>query len=914
MDTYSINLQIGRAVWVLVGAATLSCCAAVSENIKEAVFEATPGEEWRLDWTWHEKDVPLTTFLQPHVTAYDVNGKQIYANDVGRAQQRVFGPEDFSIQKWRVYVRIAEDDEKPVTGFFTALAKVTLPSATRRVKMTLTHRGDDADYDRVTMGVTKLSAPPPATPYGMTPGFPQMEEREEDILSDAELDAVLARREKCFPKLVSSGDRTELHVNGKPIVPRIFKSAARACRNRHPSVSVYSQKGFNIMTMGFSLPPSVRPGAESSSGIWRADGSCDSEKVRKEIREYLRRFPDGMFMLAFGVAPHLGWGEANPSEIVRNEKGRFGIFCRVRLTAYRDTVDYDYKKEEWPAFSYTSEKFADDASVFLEKLFSDIESWPEGKAVIGAYVCGGTDGQWLDVFDNHVAERQAADYSDCARRRFAEFRAQKYGKDVDARIPSADEFWCREKPFYAEHGSTLFSDYREFLARATTEMRLKLATAIKRGTNGRMLVGAYSPNSGLAGYPLISQTYAKGLIDSPDYDFFAVVPNYMREHVDPVVAAVFDGSLIRHGKLYIAELDLRSADVGNWGFWGSEFWRSTHNTSTFRRQALAFAANAVTHGGGFHAYDMDGGWYATEAAQETWSVVNAMAEKARAMPFAPERIAMVGGERYWDFQSMGKGRIVPYFLRELPREALAKCGAPWNCYMVEELLDDKDAELPKVVLFTDLTTVSCAQFQELKRRYAKDGRVLVWFWRPGLFAADGLQIEEALGLKPAPDAFRKLGFADGSSKDPLMRGVKGTLMATYPYYGYDFAQVSRPDPEAGWLPLAHFKNTQIPALAVRRNEDYTEVYTAMPGGITPQLCRNLLREAKLAPLLETNEISGYGSGLFYILAQSNGKKRFRLPVGRSPEAVLAGPAFREDGAGYFVVNLKRGDIFILKVK
>jgi hypothetical protein len=56
-----------------------------------------------------------------------------------------------------------------------------------------------------------------------------------------------------------------------------------------------------------------------------------------------------------------------------------------------------------------------------------------------------------------------------------------------------------------------------------------------------MLVGSYSPAGGLEGFPLISATYTKGLLESPDYDFFAVVPNYLREHVDPVIAAIYDG-------------------------------------------------------------------------------------------------------------------------------------------------------------------------------------------------------------------------------------------------------------------------------------------------------------------------------------------------------------------------------------
>jgi hypothetical protein len=69
----------------------------------------------------------------------------------------------------------------------------------------------------------------------------------------------------------------------------------------------------------------------------------------------------------------------------------------------------------------------------------------------------------------------------------------------------------------------------------------------------------------------------------------------------------------------------------------------------------------------------------------------------------------------------------------------------------------------------------------------------------------------------------------------------------------------------------------------------------------------------MKPLVESNELSGYGSGLFYIVAQSDGRKHFRLPAGVRPDRILEGPGYRTEGDG-FSVKLKRGDIFILSVK
>ena len=241
------------------------------------MFEARPGEIWQMDWTWHELAVPQTAFIKPHVTAWDAAGRQVFSRDVGRTQQRVFGPEDFAIQKWRIYAYIAADTNAVKPTFFTSLASVTLPAGTHRVRMTLSQYGDPAKFDRVTMGITKLSVPPPTNPFNM----PEMSEADCKILSDSELDAALAKRAKCMPKLVSHGDRTEMLIDGRPVVPRIYKGPTRGCRNRLPAVGVFGKRDFNIMTVGIGFRPSSRPDAESVSGIWREDGSCDSAKVRR---------------------------------------------------------------------------------------------------------------------------------------------------------------------------------------------------------------------------------------------------------------------------------------------------------------------------------------------------------------------------------------------------------------------------------------------------------------------------------------------------------------------------------------------------------------------------------------------------------------------------------------------------------
>ena len=118
---------------------------------------------------------------------------------------------------------------------------------------------------------------------------------------------------------------------------------------------------------------------------------------------------------------------------------------------------------------------------------------------------------------------------------------------------------------------------------------------------------------------------------------------------------------------------------------------------------------------------------------------------------------------------------------------------------------------------------------------------------------------------------------------------------------------------AGWKALADFQGTDVPAVSAKRFKDHAEVFIANPGLIPQQFVRNLCEEAGFSPLLETDDISGYGAGIFYILSTKDGDKHFRLPKGVSPDKVLYGPACRPKGNGYFV-SLPRGKVFVLSVK
>ena len=903
----------GRASCVLFAAAAVSQMLLAAD--KATIRDLKPGDFVRVECKWRNVDVPPTASACPYVEARDTWGQLVYKRRVEELFRRGFLPDDAAVERWQLNFLVGGGPKPPADAevFFT-----TLPSNTVFMAASISEKGDSAVRRDMEVTVRKCELKPRGG-IGKRPPL-EWDGRE---LTDAELDAALAKREKARVEISRDGGRTSMRLNGKPFFPCIYKSTKYESPMRGKIAGAFRGNGFNVFVVPFAVGGYDTP---ETNAIWRQDGRIDVSKVRLRLREFLRWNPGANLVLEPMFQAPRGWGEAHPSEIYRTAEGDYGFWFHSRIRAYGKSVEPPPKKNLSPAPSYASEAFADAKADALWRIVAGLEDTLEGKAVVGVFCTGGTDGQWLDLFDNGVKPRQIADYSDVARRRFAEHLRTKYGtvaKMNDAYggtgygafaevcIPSREDFESERQPFYRIHGATPQSDYRAFMARVTVEMILKSAAAVKEGSARRLLFGGYFPSGGLSGFPLFSQCASGSLMAARDMDFFAIVPQYNREFCDPIVSASFDGSLARHGKLFVRELDLRSHDSNQfWGHWKEPFWREVHTPATFRRKALHYAADAIVHGGVYHAFDMDGGWFNSPADQASWKAVNKIGSAVQAAPSGDDEIALVGGERYCGFYSSQQGRLLAYPLLEYVPKALQRGGMPWRTYLLNDVLTDETAKLPKVVLLSDSTTMTAADFAKFRSRYCRDGRVVVYFWRPGLFAADGAEIDAALGLKAAKQLTGKLITCSGKSEDRLAKGLKGTFAATFGRYGANVPEVAIAT-GADWKPLLYFDGTDVPGVSVRRATDCTEVYIALPGAITPQFCRNLAKEAGFEPLVESDELSGCGSGIFYIVAQSSGEKRFRLPKGREPVKVFAGPGFTRKDDGVFSVPMKIGEIFVL---
>ena len=746
-------------------------------------------------------------------------------------------------------------------------------------------------------------------------------------ISDDRLDELLAGREAACASVVRRGEYNSIFVNGREIVPSIWLSTGRKTPLRYSMTGACARAGINIISCSAVL--GVGRPEKNLTDLWLGEGVYNIEPLRLELRRILKEAPDAYILLNLGISHYRGYFDTHPDEAFRSLAGEYvGFFhgyARKTGTAPFSSPKGTDGLDSMP--SYCSAHFAAAAARAVRDICRMIADLPEGKAVIAVYLNGGVDGQWYDPFDSKLGI--GGDGSPAARKAFADFLREKYRNDPGkmrqawqepsadfdrVRLPALGELWDRKRNFHTLFkDASLLSDYCEFTGVVFARRHILWCRAVKEGSRGRFLAGSYYNNSGLRGYPQIGHQSVRLLLNAPEVDLLAVVPSYQRNLRQPVHQGGFSGTLLRHGKLLVTELDLRTGELPYWGRWGMPFWRSHNPAERFDIDALRFAVSAIEKGGTFHIYDMEGGVFNSPRAMESWRKAVALLAERIPEPLTGSHIGVISSELFWNYQSFGKGRTTVYEVRETPLHAFYRAGVKSMNYLLDDVFSS-DFVAPRVMIFLDAGTLTPIQAAEIRRRFGRDGRVIVWMGSPGMFTAGGEKnISAITGFKltRAPQADGRPLFSDGRSPSPVLAGVQGFLFPYTPEYGHGWGmawQIDDPDAEI----LARYFGTNVPGGAVKRYKDHTELYLGAPGSLTPRLCRNLAKLAKIDVFLDTDDFSGVNAGLLYVSALSCGPKTITLPCGVRSVRCLTGQKVGID-ARKVTLAMKTGELLILKL-
>lgn len=757
-----------------------------------------------------------------------------------------------------------------------------------------------------------VNAKRPDIPYGINDANP-----EPDVpkLSDEEITRLLEQRPLAVPKLEKINDRIKFTINGRE---EPFTIAWGPFNLSGCYLQNMEAMGFRI----FSFPVCLGPRADTSGwpfNIWIDEDKYDFDRLAKGIRELLRRVPNAYIMLYLRVTLPTAWAKANPDAIHTDAKGNRAVSEWSRVNRYGGKEPQG-EREFYEACN-TSKVFREGASKALYEIGRWLSSAPEGKAVIGAYIHGGADTQWF-----FSMESEYADYSPGSLKAFRNYLRLKYHSDSKALSAAWGfpvTFETVQFPSYASRRrqfgpdpnlprsplmeyngrNAQAADYNEFLSVANTRRQIAFSRAFKKGSGGRLLAGTYWPTLP-ASYPLQHTGFIE-MLNSPDIDFISR---------GGLPGAIF------HGKITVAEFDLRNVRSGLDAWLDYDHPFHAKSQAEFRRQVLLGFGSQLAVGGGYHLWDMGGGWFFHPSTRKILTEGQALTKAVKNYPalgenyigvFIDEDAANQLNTLGWSFNSVA---VESLFLKFGWNWASAWefVGIPVRFFLQQDALNP-NLELPRVAIFLNPLTITLEQGAAIRDRFERGGRVVVYMTSPGL-AAPGTpeNPSKITGFKIKPD------MPGTSNKvlqicadDPLFAGLqpKSQLGLYNIWSGMEWSTSPVAAPDSPGQVIARYHGTELAGMLVDRNKERTKVWIGAPGALNIPMLRNMAKEAGLKPMIKGRSGLFYGAGLLGVVGTPRGgEERIELPEGVRVEKCLTGQKYRIEN-GCICVNLATAETF-----
>jgi hypothetical protein len=792
------------------------------------------------------------------------------------------------------------------------------PKQCVKIRLIATFAGNPCSLELIDLSLREVD--PQFKPWFRQPAIgKQLTYPNSPAISDKEVEKLLKNKPRAVSKLVKNQDRIEWYINGKKTPPVILHNPITGSYQR---ITAFKDAGFKLFTSAIILGKAPYP--DDYNQIWKEDGSIDVTGMEKAVYRVLREIPEANVILNFIIYPNAKWLKENPKEL---HLGKDGNPLIVKNGAFTSSTSVKFPENKGITWSYSihSRKFRNDIEKVLTQIMEKFEKTPASKAVVGIYVTGGDDGQFRSPV--------VPDASPVALKYFHQFLLKKYKtienlslawkKNVtlsDIKIPTVEQLKGNNKIVFTSGNPSLETDYREFISKECTQLKKAMRKAIKQAAP-RLLVGGYDCAMGVVG----SIWYGRGaynhidVIKDPNCDFLISLPGYERgrdECLVPMGLKAYTGSMKLHQKLMISEMDIRNPEQPPLGWlYKSRNWQAQHSYQTFSELLKLYSGYAAAWSGAFHAYSMGNNYYNTPEALLAWKNAAAIASNAPGEKLTNQRIAWINEERYSDyFCNSPLGHFNAEKWNRNTGHALWLSQVRFDAYLAEDLFH-KDFVAPKVLLLGNLATATPKQITQIRKRFLKDNRTIIYLAMPGILSGHSLkEISAALDIDIIqPPTIKYKSIFVNSSKSPILKNITGFLYS--PTENRPFVQFGNVgiNPKKNLEILAYYQNTNIPGLVIRRNNNSTEIFIGQPGAISPMLLRNIAIDAKIRPITNENLLTICGGGLIVLgNSEKSGIKRVYYQDGVKQMQCLTGQKIITDNGKYLEFYLEYGKCAIFK--
>jgi len=623
--------------------------------------------------------------------------------------------------------------------------------------------------------------------------------------------------------------------------------------------------------------PWPRPGEKAE---WRlVDAVC--ERV-------LAANPEALLLPRVGMEPPRWWKEKHPDDVMVWEDGP-----RTRGAVV------------------ASPKYRQDAAERLSALVTHLEE-RFGARMAGYHPCGQNTGEW---FYQDTWKREFNGYSVGTRREWRRWLARRYGNDAGLRQAWADAtvtLASAEVPTPAARRAApagIFRDptaerplidFAEFQQEAMADCVCALARAARQASKGRKLVVffygyVFDFAAVHNGAPVSGHYGLRRVLECPDIDVLCSPISYFDRGLDGSAPAMTAAeSVALAGKMWLYEDDTSTyLSTGNPP--GSRDRVKTiedTNSQLVRNVAQCALRN-------FGTWWMDlgrAGWFNDPAMWAEMERLRSLDELllTNPTPFRPE-IAAILDERSMLLAATGSSVVTRPGVYEA-RRALARCGAPYGQYLLDDVLDGRVRA--KLYVFLNAWQLSAQQRKQLLA--VTRGSTRLWCYAPGYFD----------DYRPSRPAMRELTSFDLRPVSPEKAWAEPTEMGLSQAFGVQravkplFAAHGVTSRET----LATYPDGSA-AVTMRQTDGGTSVFVGAPG-LTSELVRVAARKAGVHLFTQT-DCNVYANGPFLTLhACQDGP--VKIDTGR-PTPILDELTKQAIGRGpRLTLPLRRGQTRVLR--
>jgi len=696
----------------------------------------------------------------------------------------------------------------------------------------------------------------------------------------------LEKRPSASAQIIDQNGEMKLKLNDKS-QPFVFYKGMQS-NDRNGDIAAFGKAGVNLTSVAVQLGQSRYAYVpKTDKPIWGGKNEINFDVVDTIILDVLRKNPHANIILEMWVYPYKEWGDENPDDIVRNEKGERAYGIWGNLTGYTDNLQEvsTAQNDAWWYPSYQSPKWREDSGAALAAIAKHLQASIYGKAVVGFFISGGQDLRFDPFF---------YDYSKSSESTFREWILKKYGsvqnvaKAWNQPLTSADQIKVplfdnhrmeAQKP-YNNPGPLL--DYREFKDEGCWSLRDSYAKVLKENigkpvvalsynapVSKNFLTTEYLDGSGdMTYYPYRNPGYALGWLPGDGYKY--------------------------HHKMFLQEVDLRSYVGSRYGgvyqTWigaGStpEIWDNVH-----RKMIGA----SLARGYGWWYYDM-GRYFADPSIHQKIAETYKVAEKLNAMPkstFKPD-VCLIGRD---DPDPYLSGRFTATdFGDDYQDMMLQSSGVPFEKHYLNDILTNPQLQDFKIYIFQQTSFITQAQREQIKEKLQNRNRTIVWMNDAGYISENGKSVTDMsklIGMKvETEEKYIRLNTTVTNRDSTITQNVppfQGTgemLMAIFNTNGGSHSAAARYQPfwvnDSASTVLGKYHETGKAAMAVKQLKDWTSIYLAAPQALGPQLMQNIAKQAGAfvaGDATQELDISGNFASLHGL---KSGDYQLHLPTGKT---------------------------------